>query len=1033
METRRRSARIKSQSDDDESSVEYSSTRKGAARKATRGSSSVSAAADGGTPTRKPTTRGSTVAVASSDADNTPTRRTRSRTKSDGSSAGTANSSSVKPDTPVKRTDDVGSANKKKMEKRRLEVIPEADVEGNDGEVTEAKSSSSSSASSQKKKKKGAANSAATKKDVEDDQVQVNANTSDDANAASKKKKTPKKSSKNITPKEEDMVDNPVNEAAVSESTKKARKSSETSQDKYTKSPVPTSAKKDTKKVTPTSTNKELTKDQESVNDEESSLIKSKSDGVVVEPPKNKPPPPIFETTVHRLRFFKLAPKSILAMTSSPWFGRYSKTKSKHLPLDSDQQQQHDQQRRQPPQLLAISRQGGSVELVDPAERWITVGNVPGVRDREVDALVWIYSGNDNEQMKNKDDATVANRKNNSVLPSLIGASRDGTLFHLDFASKRQTMVIGSGAGGVFCLTTCKVASRGGYFAAGCEDGTIKLYRHHLNRRNGLELVSTLPSAGNAILSLAWLDGGYSQNASGGNCEGYSLGGTVIFAGVADGTIRRFDCVTSVATSSISTGLVLTTSDSQMGGSKTTLVHRWKPTLRMVVENRGLRESTKIWALQALSDGTVISGDSLGNVQFWDGIMGTMLQSFNQSESGADVLCLAVSDNENKVFASGVDTRVMCIQRSGLASQNVNANINPDAAPIRKWINTCAHRKHTHDVRALAICHKMATAHKRKMELLVSGSIDTRLCTYVTNDFKSSRPRIWFNWSSISPMCLSREQRLISVTRSDGVDLYRIHGSNIAHRTEEMDESKCLIQTISITSPFNLTCSTISDDGKLLAASDATALYLFALNVQEEHGILDLNPTKIHLPKECRRPSIALRFDGAQRLVCATVDGTINILRLESSDNESSFHATLEHVFKEHLDGIDCSSYNSGIVGLDISLDGKMLSVLRFSQGKGSVHVFSLETLSHWWSLPEIESTSTCIKFLGEGSLAVGCSNNSFYIFNVQQRELSNWSHDMGLPIVKSLPKELSSRPEPLSRILMTPLMHQKLILVCVQ
>jgi len=70
----------------------------------------------------------------------------------------------------------------------------------------------------------------------------------------------------------------------------------------------------------------------------------------------------------------------------------------------------------------------------------------------------------------------------------------------------------------------------------------------------------------------------------------------------------------------------------------------------------------------------------------------------------------------------------MCIQRSGLASQNANRNINPGAAPIRKWINTCAHRKHTRDVRALFISHKMAMGHKMKMKLFVSKSIDTGLC-----------------------------------------------------------------------------------------------------------------------------------------------------------------------------------------------------------------------------------------------------------------------------------------------------------------
>ena len=745
---------------------------------------------------------------------------------------------------------------------------------------------------------------------------------------------------------------------------------------------------------------------------------------------------PIFDSTIHRLRFLKVSPRGILAMASSPWYKQvHGKTDSTWCTMVPDPAAaattattsggsttaptRHVRKH----QLLAISREGGGVEVIDPAERWVAVGMVPGVRERMVDALIWVCGdasasatttdGNNEDRMPPQDKGDhTPNYLANKPPPQLIGASRDGTIFHLNLSKQRQTHVIGSGAGGVFCLAS--LCSRGkcshscpGYFAAGCEDGTVKIY-------NGkMDLISTLPGVGNAVLSLDWVgDGGL-------------LGGSVIYAGVADGTIRRFDCVTTSSSSgggSIGTGVVLDSSNRSVAGL------RWKPTLRMVLESRGLRESTRVWALRALSDGTVISGDSFGNVQFWDGLMGTMIQTFSQSESNADVLCLAVSDDEDKVFASGVDTRVMCIQRQGRATSDP-AHFNPDSAPIRKWVNVLAHRKHIHDVRALAIVHKKATGSKKKMELLVSGSIDTRLCTYLANKFKASRPRIWFNWSSLSPISLAKELRLLAVTRSDKVDLYSLGASVDLQDSEVNDESKCLIKTISIKSPFNLICSAISDDGKFLAASDASKLYVFSLEASEKGGILDLNPTKIRLPKECSRPSTALRFDSTNRLICATIDGSINILQLSTSDDDED--VSLEHVFKEHLKEMNFFANNGAVVSLDVSLDGKYMTMMRFSNEKGSVHAFCLEPFGHWWSLPEIESTATCVKFLGENSLAVGCANNAFYIFNIQRRELSNWSSDMGLPIVESLPRQITSRTEPLARILFTPSLHQKLILVC--
>ena len=51
-------------------------------------------------------------------------------------------------------------------------------------------------------------------------------------------------------------------------------------------------------------------------------------------------------------------------------------------------------------------------------------------------------------------------------------------------------------------------------------------------------------------------------------------------------------------------------------------------------------EHTVVWAVAVLADGTIVSADSMGNVKFWDGEMGTQTQSFRAHK--ADVLCLTV-------------------------------------------------------------------------------------------------------------------------------------------------------------------------------------------------------------------------------------------------------------------------------------------------------------------------------------------------------------------------------------------------------
>lgn len=63
-----------------------------------------------------------------------------------------------------------------------------------------------------------------------------------------------------------------------------------------------------------------------------------------------------------------------------------------------------------------------------------------------------------------------------------------------------------------------------------------------------------------------------------------------------------------------------------------------------------------VWSVMVLSDGTMVSGDSTGTLQFWDGQHGTLLQAFSQHK--ADILAVAASKDGNTVFATGIDVQV---------------------------------------------------------------------------------------------------------------------------------------------------------------------------------------------------------------------------------------------------------------------------------------------------------------------------------------------------------------------------------------
>lgn len=54
--------------------------------------------------------------------------------------------------------------------------------------------------------------------------------------------------------------------------------------------------------------------------------------------------------------------------------------------------------------------------------------------------------------------------------------------------------------------------------------------------------------------------------------------------------------------------------------------------------------------------GTIVSGDSSGGVQFWDGQFGTLLQAHSYHKG--DVNALAAAPSHNRVFSAGSDGQV---------------------------------------------------------------------------------------------------------------------------------------------------------------------------------------------------------------------------------------------------------------------------------------------------------------------------------------------------------------------------------------
>lgn len=255
------------------------------------------------------------------------------------------------------------------------------------------------------------------------------------------------------------------------------------------------------------------------------------------------------------------------------------------------------------------------------------------------------------------------------------------------------------------------------------------------------------------------------------------------------------------------------------------------------------------------SDGTIVSGDSLGHVKFWDSRTCTQLHSF--PAHGADVLALTINPEGKAVYTSGVDQKTV-----QFSLVKTNSSTSPTAF---RWAQTASRRMHSHDVRALASWPPympLPANYKRTYPLdmapiLVSGGLDMSVVlspaalpestvTKVINPLVTSTEATFGDayhrrmaYTVGNTIHVSRNKRLVLCLREAGLSVWRILKRPEEEVTEEPQEGevepwsggweKVLEMELNVTS--NLVAGEISEDGRWLAVSDMYEAKLFSLRI----------------------------------------------------------------------------------------------------------------------------------------------------------------------------------------------------------
>lgn len=290
----------------------------------------------------------------------------------------------------------------------------------------------------------------------------------------------------------------------------------------------------------------------------------------------------------------------------------------------------------------------------------------------------------------------------------LFGASLSGDIFEFDVLQLRVAHSCNSHGGAIWDLKASPADPS--LLAAACEDGHVRIFKIS---DEGISFLRGCGGTknGERVLSVCWHGDG-----------------EVLFCGGADSQIR---CL------AVQSGRML---------------------FAMTVENYG-QEPTLIWSIQVLSDFTVISGDSLGHVQIWDGGIGTLRQSF--AMHGADVLSVQVSEDEQHIYATGIDSKIVqfsCVDTTDSFGVGLP----------KKWVSTKSRRHHTHDVVSMTLAKN-----QNGDELIIAGGVDTQLSYILTKEFGDVKGRVHkFLPFRQAAVCCASASKLVACTQHHTANIW---------------------------------------------------------------------------------------------------------------------------------------------------------------------------------------------------------------------------------------------------------------------
>eukprot|EP01114_Cavostelium_apophysatum_P023614 TRINITY_DN894_c0_g3_i1.p1 TRINITY_DN894_c0_g3~~TRINITY_DN894_c0_g3_i1.p1 ORF type:complete len:699 (+),score=119.47 TRINITY_DN894_c0_g3_i1:61-2097(+) len=484
----------------------------------------------------------------------------------------------------------------------------------------------------------------------------------------------------------------------------------------------------------------------------------------------------------------------------------------------------------------------------------------------------------------------------------LISTGLQGKLIEWSLETLTEIRSVDSSGGPVWGIS---LSPDGKTLAAACDDGSVRFFDVSEGR---LTYVKGFARKGR-LLCLAW-----------------HPSGKFLFTGGSDGTVRKWD---------------------DNGKNIAIMAHA------------NTNQQRLLWSIAVLKDMTVITGDSLGTVTFYDGELGTMIQNFPFHLG--DVLAIAVSPEEKMIVTSGVDYKL------GVFRTTIEQG-------LAKWFaKTEGGRYHTHDIKALVFSDQN----------LVSGGVDASVNVYNLNLKHLQKLSSFPQKPSVS---LSREKRVILCQHYKKLELWRLGETH-----SDSLESLSADAPLDIMKPYkfllelkpkgqNITVSTLSPDGQYVACSDRLTTKLFRLTYAEDgedERIAEVK--KVKLPVTTASYAMAFTADST-RLIITTTEYNIHVVTL--SANGEVEEAATAHFFKEGK--ATSSQPKSPLTFLEVNPKGDYLACAT----NNTIKIYRVNGIELVAVLPSLDSSILTFGFCLEATLMLITSSRSVYWYNVKKQKL---------------------------------------------